>query len=69
MNKTFFAASLGFAVVLAPATVLAMPLPNAQQATQTAGGTTFEEIQKRIQQTFEAIDKLPANEDLELHQK
>ncbi|MEY2714104.1 MAG: hypothetical protein RIT24_447, partial [Planctomycetota bacterium] len=31
MNKTFLAASVGFAVVLAPATVLAMPLPTAQQ--------------------------------------
>ena len=69
MNKTFLAASVGFAVVLAPATVLAMPLPTAQQGAQAAGTVTFDEIQKRVQQTFEAIDKLPANQDLELHQQ
>ncbi|MEY2716911.1 MAG: Thiol-disulfide oxidoreductase ResA [Planctomycetota bacterium] len=69
MNKTFLAASVGFAVVLAPATVLAMPLPTAQQATQNANGITFEEIQKRIQQTFEATDKLPANANPDANQK
>ncbi|MEY5061893.1 MAG: Thiol-disulfide oxidoreductase ResA [Planctomycetota bacterium] len=69
MNKTFLAASVGFAVVLAPATMMAMPLPNAPQAAKTANGVTFDEIQKRIQQAFEAIDKLPATEDVEAHQK
>ena len=60
MNKTFLAASVGFAVVLAPAAASAPHALGAQQAGQSAEGLTTEEIQKRIQATLEAIDKVLA---------
>ena len=69
MNKIVLAASIGFAVVLAPVAASALAAPAAQEARQPAAGVTAEEIQKRLQAVFEQIDKLPLSADPEANQK
>jgi len=69
MNKTFLAASVGLAVILAPVTATAFAAPRAQATRQPASGMTVEEIQKRIQAAFEQIDRLPTNADSGANQR
>ena len=69
MNKIVLAASVGFAVVLAPFAAPSPAAPMAQESSQPAAGMTADDIQKRIQAAFEQIDKLPANGDAEANQK